>query len=58
MNHSHVECSESIWPRHFGVVDQEDIEKVMKIQDLSDFVNKLEIIKVFLADLGLLIILR
>jgi len=58
VNHPHVESSESIWSRHLGVVDQEDVEKVMKIQDLSEFINKFETVKVFLAHLDLLIVLR
>jgi len=58
VNHSHVEGSESIWSRHLGVINQEDVEKVMKIQDLSDFIKELETVKVFLANLGLLIVWR
>jgi len=58
VNHPHVESSESIRPRHLGVIDQEDVEKVMKVQDLSDFINKIEAVKVFLANLGLLIVWR
>ena len=58
MNHPHVECCKSKWSRHLRVVNQEDVEKVMKIQDLPEFVNELEIVKVFVADLGLLIVWR
>jgi len=58
VNHPHIEGSESIWSRHLGVIDQEDVEKVMKIQDLSDFINKLETLKVFLTNLGLWIVWR
>ena len=52
VNHPHIESSESKWSRYLGVIDQEDVEKVMKIQDLSDFINKIEAVKIFLANLG------
>jgi len=53
MNHPHIESSESKWSRHLGVIEQEDVEKVMKIQDLSKFINKIKSVKVFFANLGL-----
>jgi len=58
VNHPHVESSKSIRSRHLGVVDQENVEKVMKIQDLSKFINKLETVKMFFINLDLLIVWR